>query len=205
MKNDIHYMLDIETLANDPDSAVLSVAAVEFNIYDPDLKERIRNGDFSGMRVFEIMVDPSKVSALDRDTLMWWFQQGAPAQKALSATKPLTEKQAVDAFSAWCAGPDPIYDVALKKRIFWMNGLSFDMPILRSMYHRCGYKRKDLPWEYWNGRDLRTLRKVCPKRVPAGAQLKKVLPWMEPHNAVHDCLAQIWQLLFIDEVIGLYV
>ena len=63
----------------------------------------------------------------------------------------------------------------------WANSPSFDCVILKNAFNACGI---NLPWNYWNERDCRTL-------VTFNPDIKKQIINDLPHGAVSDYLYQI--------------
>ena len=201
-----HFMVDLETFGTRSDAAFVTVAAVEFDPKDKNLFDKIEKGDFRDMRSFVANVDPDQRATCDKSTIMWWLQQGPEARKSLSGNT-LSERKALEALCRFMAGEDPTDALSLnlgstfipvKDRIVWSRGNSFDFPILSNGFNRQGMVA---PWAFWNTRDARTVAKMSPKRVPSRDRLK----WFHAHDALHDCYAQIWEILFAIKSGRLYV
>ena len=77
-----------------------------------------------------------------------------------------------------------------KPACVWMNSPRFDAAILQSLAEDA---EMELPWEYWQEEDLRTIRTLAELRAP---ELYAALP--DPPNDAHDALADaIYQLEII--------
>lgn len=130
-------MVDIETLGQSHESAIISIGAVKFGP-DPD-----------GVSddTFYRKVDPAdcqeKGLSIDAATLVWWLQNNpTEAAEVIPGGSPLGH--ALGEFSAWYADSEAI----------WAKSPVFDCSILETAYERCDM---DPPWEFWETRDVRTL------------------------------------------------
>lgn len=140
-----HVMIDIETMGKTPTAAIASIGAV---LFDP-------HGDWIG-DAFHIHVSlDSCVSQwrlkMDPETVLWWLGQSDAARKALvdGQVRAATLSEALSAFSRFMpTGVTP-----------WCNGGSFDFAILTNAY---AATRKPVPWDFWQERDLRTLKGLNP-------------------------------------------
>jgi len=158
-------MVDIETMGVRPSSAILSIGAVEFN-------ETKLSGTFSRRIDLQSCLDAGLT--VDASTIHWWIGQSEAARNALLSTRPEPLAEALSAFSAaflW------------KKKPVWCNGLNFDLPILENAFHATG---KHVPWEYFNGRDYRTVKNLFPKELVQQVEVKPEVA----HDALFDAIAQ---------------
>ena len=122
MKN---IMLDLETMGNGPNAAIISIGAVYF--------------DKTGLgRTFyrKVSLESSVAAGLemDADPVLWWLQQDYDARKEF-------EKKV-----------EPLYFVLKKLTEFidsdclvWGNGAAFDNIILKNAFHKCNMP---VPWMY---------------------------------------------------------
>lgn len=126
-------MVDIETLSTRPDAAIISVAAVFFNV---DTKQ-------FATPTFYVEVDHETLTAfhIDPDTVAWWAKQTQPMPRG---TTPLAV--ALKDLIAFIQGNPPA-------RI-WAKSPSFDLVILKE-----ACQKLDLIWPipFWQERDIRTL------------------------------------------------
>ncbi len=139
-----HLMLDLETLGNKNNSAILSIGAVEFDIETGETgREFYQRIDLQSCLDKGLIVNGS--------TFYWWLQQN----------KKVREEIAKDG--------DNLLDVLLAFKQFtlqlgnfqiWGNGVRFDVGILENAYVACGYQ--EMPWNFRNERDVRTLVSFAP-------------------------------------------
>jgi DNA polymerase III epsilon subunit-like protein len=131
-------MVDIETLSQKSNAAIVSVGAVKFSI------------NYGISDKFKVNVDPMSCKEaglrIDKDTLDWWAKQSPEARRGWQENpKPIALKDALEQFIEWWGKDD---------RLFWCQGLSFDSPILSNAFDAVGLKR---PWHYRKEMDTRTL------------------------------------------------
>ena len=160
-------MFDLETMGKRPGCVILSIGACVFDPHTDWIGDTLHihiDSDESELRGFKA----------NMGTVRWWLTQDTEARAALEAG----QKNAVSPFAAidgFCnfvssAGNDP--DV-------WCNGNSFDIPILAAYF---GHFHLELPWNYWQERDLRTL-----KGINKGQRIERT---GTHHNALDDALHQ---------------
>jgi exodeoxyribonuclease VIII len=164
-------MLDLETMGNGPDAAIIAIGAIDFDV------DTCKTG--TG---FYVHVDlASSVAAggiIDPSTVLWWMKQNDQARGAFARPG---EKIAValHLFAEWVSVRGARNEVRV-----WGNGAAFDNVILAS-----AYRRLDLvpPWEFWNDRCYRTMKAQYPdiKLQRAGTH----------HNAIDDAISQADHLL----------
>lgn len=164
-------MVDIETIATTPNSAIITIAAVRF-----DALSRADNWD-----TLELLVDADDCIGrgfdVDTNTLEWWGRQSPEAQ-----------------FAAFEKGPRVPLDQALaqlSKFVFsaerlWCQGMNFDPVILENAYQKLG---QTIPWSYWKWRDSRTLLSLMPDPPKKDNRA---------HDAVYDA---VWQSQRVQEVL----
>lgn len=167
-----NIMLDLETLGNGSDAAIIAIGAVKF---DPATGEM---GD-----IFHELIDPESCTAaglkIDASTFMWWMKQSAEA-RAVFDDKDKFLPLAQVLYKFW----DFVGDT--KRALVWGNGANFDNVILANAYKAAGQEQ---PWPYWGDRCYRTiaaLRKDI-KRVRVGTH----------HNALNDATTQAQHLMEI--------
>jgi len=165
-------MIDLETMGQGPDAAIVAIGAVEFN------RETCELG-----ATFYTAVDlESSVRAggvIDAGTVMSWLRQSAEARAALSVAEAVQLPTALAAFSGWLRGRADLSKVRI-----WGNGADFDNVILGNAYRRLQLLQ---PWKFWNSRCYRTWksehRDVAMER--AGVH----------HNALDDAISQAQHML----------
>lgn len=134
-----NIMLDLETMGNTPNAAIIAIGAVRFDgvVNDTfyctiDLSDSVKNG---------LTMDP--------DTVMWWMQQSNDARGAFKNPE-YDLAAALDAFETW-VGDTPA--------VVWGNGSDFDNAILANAYARVG---RAAPWKFGNNRCYRTMKNLFP-------------------------------------------
>lgn len=178
MKN---VMVDIETMGNSVDAAIMSVGACYF---DPE------TGEVGDTFHEKCSLESSVQSGLNMDpsTVIWWMSQDYDARSKFFKNQ----------------SEQPVGELLSKLAEFinedvkvWGNGSTFDNTILKSAYRKvlgC-----DVPWMFWNDRDVRTI-------VELGQNIdfdpKRDMPFEGVrHDALDDAIHQakyvsaIWQKL----------
>ncbi|WP_163401478.1 3'-5' exonuclease [Flavobacterium fluviatile] len=159
-----HLMIDLETMANESFSAIISLAAVEFDIN-------------TGQTGKEFYINISLQSCIDlglivnADTIMWWMKQTDEARKSLlNGTVHIVD--ALTSFSGFC---NKDYQV-------WGNSARFDLGILQNAYNKA---KLPICWDFKKERCVRTLVSFKPE-IKANFKYLGV-----GHNALADCYNQI--------------
>ena len=164
-----HIMLDLETMGNSSNAAIVAIGAVKFDVANGitdtfyqkvDLESAVDNGG---------IMDPS--------TVIWWLGQNDAARKEMQNGGELISS-ALGSFKNWIGD-------GLRVRV-WGNGAAFDNVILANAYKRLVF---GAPWPHWNDRCYRTIKAMYPD-VP------KVLPTVA-HHALADAEAQARHLIAI--------
>ncbi len=168
----VHVMVDVETLGLQQNAIVLSVGAV---VFDPTPRDRGLGDEFY------IEIDPEKYhGSIDISTVKFWIEQGgcplAGKREGRHVGELLTEY-----LDKVCVGDR-------KKLVIWANGTDFDIPKLQYAY-RLG--KRQVPWGYSAVRDARTIYKLFdPDKLHA--------PVATPaHNALDDARNQAQWLINI--------
>ena len=91
----LDVMLDLETMGNGPDSAIIAIGAVEF-----DLAEQKTGHGFYVHVDLESAVKAGGV--VDASTVLWWMKQGDQARSAFARQGERMEV-ALHLFSEWMA------------------------------------------------------------------------------------------------------
>ena len=169
-----HVMIDIETMGSKPYSAIVSIAAVRFDLDTGKTGEE-----------FYVIVDLEDCVKcglnMDPSTVLWWMKQSEEAKKELYK-KGIPLKEALTKLSKFIDKEDQI----------WGNSPRFDQALLENAYQKCDMT---IPWKFWNERDVRTLVSFSP-----AVKVNHPVP-ADAHNALADCHYQIsyctkiWQLL----------
>ena len=162
-------MIDIETIATDPDAVIVSIAAVKFDPFDDYRQKGVTVGDLPGFNML-IDIDSQPDRKISDSTLSWWSQQDPVVQESIFGEShprhTLTEGlEALHKF-VWNSGG----------RV-WAQGTHFDIAILEHAYRSIN---RAYPWQYWAVRDSRTLLDMVAVNLPAAT-----------HDAMEDCFRQI--------------
>lgn len=164
-------MTDLETLGTTPQTPVVSLGAVFFDIQTKTLGPTF-------YMVMDIAEQIERGRKPTGDTLKWWFQQADAAKRVFSeAAKPVPVVLAT--FAQWYKANNS------KGAYVWGNGSTFDISILEDMFR--DYKIP-LPWGYNKAMDLRTYKRF----VAGGEQVKKS---GVNHNALDDAISQAQYVL----------
>lgn len=166
-KNLGHLMLDLETMGNKSNAAIVSIGAIEFDINSGEI----------GRQFYERIDLQSAIDAgliINGSTVYWWLQQNEKARMEI------------------CKGGDSLHNVLEKLRSFfailgdfeiWGNGVRFDVGLIEDAYTVCQYHK--MPWNFRKERDVRTLVSFAP-------EIKENYPKIgTEHNSIDDCIYQI--------------
>lgn len=142
-----HVMLDFETLANDSNSAVLSLGAVLFT------KDEILGEKYF---VFDVEEQLTAKFNVNFDTLAWWIGQGDEAKALFKEAKENGKSMRVclPELSSWLM-QDSTYPTINWKLLPWSNGAGFDIPIIENLFKRAKVK---CPWHFSKHRCYRTIK-----------------------------------------------
>ncbi len=185
-----NFMLDLETFGKNPDSAFITLAIVQFPI-NLDLIGMIEKGNFSAMRSLSLDIVPHRDATYDFSTIQWWLKQSQAARDSVCNSNGISESEVIEKLDQFMSVSLSEKPLAKKNRTVWSRGIDFDLPILKSAYLRAGMTSDEMPWNFWNSRDQRTV-------VNLGSRVsRKPLTWMNAHDALHDCYAQIYEILMV--------
>jgi exodeoxyribonuclease VIII len=163
-------MLDLETMGNSSNSAMIAIGAVSFD--DDKVVDRFYT---------EINLQ-SAIDAggwLDGSTIMWWMKQSDEARSAFKDNDNAPKLiDALNTFNQWL--------ISVGVGEVWGNGAMFDNAILGNAYKRCGLI---VPWKFWNDMCYRTV-----KGMNKHIKLERVGTY---HNAVDDAESQALHLINI--------
>lgn len=177
-------MLDLETMGNKSNTALVSIGAVEFNIITGK----------TGREFYKVIDLQSCLDVglkVQASTIYWWLQQSDAARKRI-CEKGSDIYMVLEEFRTW------MQDCIAKVRI-WGNGVRFDIGLLEDAYVACNMAT---PWYFRSEMDVRTLVSFAPE-VKASMPFEGV-----EHDPIDDCKHQIkycskiWNMFFrtLDEV-----
>lgn len=165
MKTNI--VIDIETLGRRNDAAITQIGIV------------IADEKFKALKSHLIQVAPESWNTCNRtftgETLLWWSTQ---------INSPLSNK-----YTAYVNGYSmllPLLDDIIKEyntddSLIWTKG-TMDLFCLKDLYE---YFDKELPWQFWQPRDIRTIKEA----VKEWESTK-----FNSHNALADALNELHEL-----------
>ncbi len=168
-----NIMLDIETMGNTQNSAIVSIGAARFNAY----------GVTDEFQSLPIKLESSIGAGLhmDASTVMWWMKQSEEARSKIYSGEVELGEVLVD-FAHWINESE-------HPPIVWGNGAMFDNSILGNAYDKLGMEK---PWAFWNDRCYRTVKSLYPN-----TEMERIGVY---HHAVDDAKSQVLHLLkIIDE------
>lgn len=174
----IHHSIDIETMDNGPQSAIVQIGIASFiEGRDNDLSSQCINIDY-----LEYDTEYKDIFSVGADTMLWWAQQSSEAresafQKRGHGAVPLL--RALADFDMYMTSKVPTDKVCI-----WANPPQFDLTILRYAYH---VANRTPPWKHWQERCLRTLRHLVP-------ETKEIKREGVHHNAMDDAIYQAHQI-----------
>lgn len=165
-----NVMLDLETMGNGPDAAIVAIGACTFDITTGKIGTTYYN------RV-DLASAVSYGGVIDASAVTWWLQQGHEARAEIAREGGMDIAEALQHFDTWM-------DRHTHDAEVWGNGASFDNVVLRGAYARNG---TSAPWAWWNDRCYRTV-KALHRDVP----MKRI---GTHHNALHDAISQALHLI----------
>ena len=174
MINATHYVIDLETMGIGPTAAIAAIACVEVTqgAIGRELYHRV---------TLQSSLDAGPGGSVDASTIQWWLRQSEAARAEVNGTQASVSLfdalGDLNLFMAQEGHPNEI--------LVWGNGATFDNVILGSAFAAYGMQ---LPWQFWNDRDLRTLLALYP-------QAKKLPLEGTKHHALHDARHEAKQLI----------
>jgi len=147
MNDEVHVMIDIETLGTRPDAVVLSVGAVAFRPFATTGEfVLVEKAEFH--RFLDIDEQVRDGRTIDVDTIKFWLHNKG------TLVSILLEEQ--NSQFDMLSGLRQFLEVYKPKRL-WARGPQFDQVILENMI-----SANNLPplWEYWRWMDMRTLVRI---------------------------------------------
>lgn len=173
----LHCTIDLETLGVSPDSVILTLGAVKFNV---------KTGDIVDELYLRINVDQQLEHGrvVDEKTLQWWSEQDKDVMfEALNPDGRIDLATSIQHLNKFIVGVSKI----------WCQGAGFDSVILEHLYRSLN---TPIPWQYWQIQDSRTLFNLLPEDP------RKLYP-AKLHNALDDCISQTKALLYTINKLGI--
>lgn len=181
MSNLTHLMIDIETLATEPNSAVLSIACVPFVFETHTLfKDLIPSGFLVKFNIEEQIKNFYR--SVDDSTIKWWKKQ--PKTVFDSMVRPSKNDVSLkDGLLLLNDFISNIQDYEFNRSYVWSRGIHFDFPILKSLYQA---SKINYPFNDWRVRDVRTAIDIMAGTDDGKYQLQFGGDEFIAHNPLHD-------------------
>ncbi|HFI9396599.1 TPA: 3'-5' exonuclease [Vibrio parahaemolyticus] len=178
-----HVMLDLETMGNTSNAAIVSIGAVVFSPVTGAL-----GADF------EVVVNLNSsayYSDIDASTVTWWLTQSEEARSIFLRDTPKSSlKDALLELNQWFADLGDSRDIQV-----WGNGSGFDNVILANAFKAVRIKPH---FSHWNDRDVRTIVEMG--RSILGIDPKTTFTRQGVHHSALDdakfqakYVSEIWQ------------
>lgn len=184
--------LDSETLALREDAVVTEVAVVKFRLDVGPTGRLQRETLDSKVFYFNAIEQVALGRVIDKDTFDFHVQHGgleAISSQVIPGLANPDSKHILKQLQDFCVNAEEV----------WINGLSFDPSVLRSLATTYGFKTKyhlNSFWHYHKERDCRTVYRTFPMEKPEGSSSHRALEdaqWVERivhlyHQGVQDYL-----------------
>ena len=156
MKKKLNVVIDLETLSMQPDAAILSVAAVPFNI-EAEVTDSDSPHPNAGLPSYHEVVNVASCALsgmhFDMDTVQWWSRQSDEAKASILERKPLINiSNAISGLHQFLCSLAEEHNAEL---VIWCQGTDFDIPKLKYAFDKF-LADEPKPWKYYNQRDART-------------------------------------------------
>ncbi len=168
LEGGLHYMIDLETLSTKTNAVICSIGVVEFDIFTGECTREF-------YRTINLQSCLDLGLEVEGNTLIWWLTQSTLAKEETYKKNSTGLNSVLQELNIFLPKKYTTFYV-------WGNGSSFDLGILSNAYNKCG---KEIPWKFWNERDVRTLLTL----YPDAKQLTKNEG--VPHYPIDDCKYQI--------------
>jgi exodeoxyribonuclease VIII len=164
-------MIDLETMGNSADAAIIAIGAVAFDCATNETGPQF-------YRTIDLASAVRYGGVMDTDTVLWWMKQSDQARGAFGRGGDPIDHVLTE-FAYWLGR------LAERKLIqIWGNGAAFDNVILSQAYRRL---RLPVPWDFWNDRCYRTIKAQNPQI--------KIDRDGTHHNALDDAISQARHLM----------
>lgn len=167
-----HLMIDLETLGKTPDSVILSIGAVAFEMDGSTGPE---------IELFPLVDQQLTNRKIEWDTIVWWMKQEEKARTSI------TDAVREDSLHNCLLTLDTFCKEHLDEKFkVWANGAAFDIAMLN---HSFDQYKMPTPWSYKNQMDTRTM--VYMSKIST----RKYDSVGVKHSAIADCKWQISWLI----------
>lgn len=186
--NDVHIMIDLETMGTNPSAAIISIGLVVFkttDTLDPEFLDELK-------LLVSLASSVANGGIIDPNTVMGWMQ---PEQEAARAS--LLGKRCM--FGSIGSALNDVshlirhYSAIKPLPLIWGNGAGFDNVILASAYRNAGLT---VPWGHRRDRCFRTLKTLKPEYAALEPEFQGV-----KHSALADAKHQArWLNRILQEI-----
>ncbi len=174
-QDQLHIMLDLETLGTKPGCKILSIGASTF------LRDSREGVNYFDQAI--LVSSQDRMDQADERTLEWWNKQSQEAKdKAFNSPHAVGIIEALISFTGWVASCARIKGVSESKIFIWGKGATFDLPILEEA---CVRYCVPVPWTFRGNMCYRTLEVIGKLFEIPAPELKGV-----KHSALDDAINQ---------------
>lgn len=191
-----HYMIDIETLGNGPEAAVVSIGACRFDPIEGTVEGKGQPGTFYARADLSKSTHPG---VIDPSTVEWWLQQSDDARRALLLEPRYELGVCLGMFEKWVKADG----LKHRERAIWSNGPTFDEIIMRAAFER--YRAAGVRWPF-SYRSSRCCRTIFDMTRTAGFDMDefRTPPTdLVGHHALDDALRQAHGVVKMYELLGI--
>jgi hypothetical protein len=172
-----NFMVDIETLGNGHNGAIVSIGIVQFDPHSALF------GDEFYVRI-DLTKSGKQAGVIDPSTVEWWLQQSDAARAELTSGEREPLHRALVMMGAWLQSRGVTPDNERSR--LWAKPPMFDERLLRDAYERCDLT---FPFHWRASRDMRTLVDVGRTLGIEPREESGNIPGV-PHNALYDATRQ---------------
>ncbi len=188
--------LDSETFSLEEDAVVTEIAVVKFKLAIGTSGRLERSSIDEQVFHFNVVEQVALGRVIDKNTYDFHIKNGGhesiASQVIPGLEGPTTSLHKLQMLQEFCESADEV----------WINGMSFDPPVLRSLATSYGFRSKyslNSLWHYRKERDCRTIYRTFPMATPNGSSTHRALDdakWVEQivhlyHQGVCDYLAYL--------------
>lgn len=185
---DVHWMIDLETLGLEPESALVQVGMAPFFL---EAKKGLATKTFRGQSLSIVHKAILKIEGqnrkIDQDTVSWWETSNRQNLHLLKSG----DTNLVD-------------ELLLLKKILsrdsniWANSPRFDVQLLCDCFRQYKEQVGSFPVSFRNEWDVRTISKLAgltsTEMKPVYSDSSQFWSISNKHDALADCLTQIFQV-----------
>lgn len=182
----VHWMVDLETLGTETDSAIVQAGLAPFSPLGEGLYIINFRGSWLSITFNATIHIPSQGRVIYQDTLNWWHTKNAANAHLLNSGTLTLPNLLV------------MLEVMLgKKAELWANSPVFDIALLQDCYKTVGRDIKNWPIAFRDQWDVRTVSKVAGfnKSTLPSVYVKANDFWQVESNA-HDALADVFTQIY---------